>query len=119
MLLTKLGHSCVRLEKDGARLLIDPGIWSGEDPLKGADAVLITHEHVDHIDMAAVRDALADNPRLELWANSAVAEQVGGFAGRVHAVSHGDAFSAAGFEVHVHGRDHAVIHPDIPVVPNI
>jgi L-ascorbate metabolism protein UlaG (beta-lactamase superfamily) len=28
MLLTKLGHSCVRLEKDGARLVIDPGVWS-------------------------------------------------------------------------------------------
>jgi hypothetical protein len=28
MRLTKLGHPCVRLEKDGAALVIDPGVWS-------------------------------------------------------------------------------------------
>ena len=35
MRLTKLGHACVRLEKDGAALVIDPGIWSGPDALAG------------------------------------------------------------------------------------
>ena len=48
MLLTKLGHACVRLEKDDVRLVIDPGVWAGPDVLAGASAVLITHEHVDH-----------------------------------------------------------------------
>lgn len=119
MRLTKLGHSCVRLDKDGASLLIDPGIWSGDDPLAGASAVLITHEHVDHLHAQVVRAALDRDPALELWTNAAVAEQFAGFAGRVHAVAHGDSFQAAGFEVHVHGRDHAVVHPDLPVVPNI
>ena len=50
MRLTKLGHACVRLEKDGATLVIDPGAWSGPDPLAGAQAVLITHEHPDHLE---------------------------------------------------------------------
>ena len=36
----------------------------------------------------------------------------------MHAAGHGDRFTAAGFDVAVYGRDHAVIHPDIPVVPN-
>lgn len=119
MRLTKLGHSCVRLDKGGASLVIDPGIWSGEDPLAGANAVLITHEHVDHIDADVVRAALDRDRGLELWTNAAVAEQFGGFAGRVHSVAGGDSFEAAGFDVHVHGRDHAPIHPDFPVVPNI
>ena len=34
MLLTKLGHACVRLEKNGVRLVIDPGIWAGPGPLE-------------------------------------------------------------------------------------
>jgi len=119
MRLTKLGHSCVRLEKDGATLLIDPGIWSGQDPLAGANAILITHEHVDHIDAPVVRAALSRDPGLELWTNAAVAEQFTDLGGRVHVVAHGDSFEAAGFDVHVHGRDHAVIHPDLPVAPNI
>jgi hypothetical protein len=28
MWFTRLGHSCARLEKDGAILVIDPGIWT-------------------------------------------------------------------------------------------
>lgn len=118
MRLTKLGHSCVRLEKDGATLVIDPGTWSGADPLSGASAVLITHEHPDHLDTDAVRAAMSGDPGLELWTNAPVAAQFGDFGARVHSVDHGDTFSAAGFDVHVYGHDHARIHRDIPIVVN-
>ncbi len=119
MRLTKLGHSCVRLEKDGLGLVIDPGIWSGTDALAGASAVLITHEHADHIDSGVVQSALDRDAGLQLWTVPAVAAQFSGFGARVHAVGHGDAFTAAGFDVHVHGHDHAKVHPDMPAVPNI
>ncbi|HTZ94531.1 MAG TPA: MBL fold metallo-hydrolase [Streptosporangiaceae bacterium] len=118
MLLTKLGHACVRLEKDGARLLIDPGIWAGPDALLDAAAVLVTHEHVDHVDDAAVRGALSADADLQLWASEAVAQQFSEFGDRVHAVHHGDALSIAGFEVHVYGAEHARVDSAIPVVPN-
>jgi L-ascorbate metabolism protein UlaG (beta-lactamase superfamily) len=119
MLLTKLGHSCVRLEKDGAKLVIDPGVWSGADPVAGADALLITHEHVDHIDADVVRGALERNGALELWTVGPVAEQFAGFGPRVHVVGHGDAFTAVGFDVHVYGREHAQIYPGMPAVANV
>lgn len=119
MRMTKLGHSCVRLEKDDATILIDPGIWSGQDPLAGASAVLITHEHADHIDAAVVRAALERDAGLQVWTNASVVAQFADFGARVHAVGHGDAFTAAGFDVRVHGHDHAPVHPDLPVVPNI
>ncbi len=118
MLLTKLGHACVRLEKDEARLVIDPGIWAGPGVLDGAAAILITHEHVDHVDDAAVRSAMTAGPELELWASTAVASQFGEFGGRVHAVRDGDAFSVAGFDVHVYGSEHARVDSAIPIVPN-
>ena len=119
MRLTKLGHACVRLEKDGAALVIDPGVWSGADAaLSGASAVLITHEHPDHLDSDAVRAALSGDPGLELWTNGSVAGQFADFGGRVHAVSHGDTFTAAGFDVHAYGRDHAQIHRDVPIIAN-
>jgi L-ascorbate metabolism protein UlaG (beta-lactamase superfamily) len=118
MRLTKLGHSCVRLEKDGAVLVIDPGVWSGPDVLAGAHAVLVTHEHPDHLDAAAIRAALEADPGLHLWANPSVTGQFADSGGQVHSVAHGDTFTAAGFDVHVYGRDHAVIYRDIPVIAN-
>lgn len=118
MRLTKLGHSCVRLEKDGAVLVIDPGIWSGQDALDGAGAVLITHEHRDHLDADTVRAAMSSDSGLQLWTNAAVADQLADLAPRVHTVAHGDTFTAAGFDVHVYGRDHAQIYREIPVIAN-
>jgi L-ascorbate metabolism protein UlaG (beta-lactamase superfamily) len=118
MLLTKFGHSCVRLEKDGARLVIDPGIWAGPGVLDEANAMLITHEHVDHVDDQAVRTALAADADLRLWASETVASQFAEFGDRVRAVHSGDAFEAAGFGVHVYGSDHALVDTAIPIVPN-
>ena len=119
MRMTKLGHSCVRLERDGEAIVLDPGVWSGSDPLAGANAVLITHEHADHLDTGVVRAALERDAGLELWTCAPVAAQFAGLGARVHTVGHGDAFTAAGFDVHVYGHDHAPIHPDLPSVPNV
>ena len=119
MRLTKLGHSCVRLDKDGTTLVIDPGGWS--DPaaaLDGAAAVLVTHEHPDHLDADAIRAALSSDPGVTLWANQSICAQFVEFGDRVHEVKHGDALQVAGFDVHVYGVDHALIHPDIPLVVN-
>jgi L-ascorbate metabolism protein UlaG (beta-lactamase superfamily) len=118
MRLTKLEHACVRLEKDGDVLVIDPGVWSGPEALDGAGSVLITHEHFDHLNADVLRAALAADPGLRVWANVSVAGQFGEFAGRVHVVSHGDTFGADGFDVAVYGEEHALLHRDIPLVTN-
>ena len=119
MRFTKLGHSCVRLEKDGAVLVIDPGGWSdAPEALIGAAAILVTHEHPDHLDADAVRAALSSDPDVTLWANQSICAQFAEFGDRVHEVGHGDALEVAGFSVNVYGVDHALIHPDIPIVVN-
>jgi len=119
MKFTKLGHSCVRLEKDGAVLVIDPGTFSdAAAALDGAAAVMVTHEHPDHLDADAIRAALSRDPELTLWANQSICAQFGEFGDRVRQVRHGDALEVAGFSVHVYGVDHALIHPDIPLVVN-
>ncbi|MCM2576681.1 MBL fold metallo-hydrolase [Streptomyces meridianus] len=120
MELTKKGHACIRLEKDGQRLVIDPGGFSEPDAAVGADAVLVTHEHADHFDEQRLRAALESNPGAAVWTLRSVADRIAGvFPGRVHTVGHGDTFSAAGFDIEVHGELHAVIHPDIPRVTNV
>ncbi|KAF0649846.1 MULTISPECIES: MBL fold metallo-hydrolase [Streptomyces] len=120
MKLTKKAHACVRLEKDGQTLVIDPGGFSEQDAALGADAILVTHEHPDHFDEDRLRAGMEANPAAEIWTLRSVADQLSAaFPGRVHTVGHGDTFTAAGFEVEVHGELHAVIHPDIPRVTNI
>ncbi|MGW6460859.1 MBL fold metallo-hydrolase [Streptomyces sp. NPDC055078] len=118
MRLTKKKHSCVRLEKGGATLVIDPGAFSEEDAAVGADVVLVTHEHIDHFDEGRVRAALEAGA--EVWTLRSVADRLlAAFPGRVRTVGHGDSFSAAGFDVEVHGEKHAVIHPELPRVTNV
>ncbi|WP_328676888.1 MBL fold metallo-hydrolase [Streptomyces sp. NBC_01261] len=120
MKLTKNSHACIRLEKDGRSLVIDPGSFTEEDAAVGADAILVTHEHLDHFNEDRLRAGLEANPAAEIWTLKSVADQLSAaFPGRVHTVGHGDTFTAAGFDVQVHGELHAVIHPDIPRITNV
>jgi L-ascorbate metabolism protein UlaG (beta-lactamase superfamily) len=114
MRITKYGHSCVRVEADGV-LVIDPGEFSGPDVLDGADAVLVTHEHFDHLDVAAVTEALEKRPDLTVYAPAAVRSTLDAAV----AVEPGQSFEAAGFTVEAYGGQHAENHPDIPRVANL
>ena len=116
--LTKFTHSCVRLDDGDRSLVIDPGAFSETDvAYDGADAVLITHEHPDHVNVDALRAAAKADPRLRVWAppNLAASLELGD---QVVAVAPGESFSAAGFDIEVFGGQHAVIHPTVPVIQN-
>jgi L-ascorbate metabolism protein UlaG (beta-lactamase superfamily) len=120
--ITTWGHACVRFERDGRRLVIDPGTFSDLSVLDDADAVLITHEHADHVNAAQLVTALGARPGLEAWAPEGVGRQLldaGAPEARIHAAADGDTFTAAGFAVRAVGQWHAAIHPDIPRVANV
>jgi L-ascorbate metabolism protein UlaG (beta-lactamase superfamily) len=118
--LTKWTHSCVTLEKDSGKLVVDPGAFSEADAaLAGASAVLVTHEHADHLAPDAVRTALQGNPELTLHAPASVTAQFEEFGDRVTAVAGGQAFDVAGFSVRTFGDQHAVIHLRVPVIANV
>jgi L-ascorbate metabolism protein UlaG (beta-lactamase superfamily) len=119
MRLTKFSHACLRLENDGGVLVIDPGVFSELESLDGADAVLITHEHVDHLDLDKLADAVARRPSIRIYTHSDVAPKLAGLEGTVEQVRPNQTFRAAGFEVRAYGGSHAVIHPAIPVVANL
>lgn len=120
--LTTWGHAGLRLERRGRRLAVDPGSFTDGRVLDGASAVLVTHEHADHVEPDALAAVLRERPGLEAWAPRPVAEALRGAgapADRVHAVTPGDTVTAAGFEVRVLGGRHAVIHPSLPPVTNV
>jgi len=119
MRLTKYGHACVRVEDDSAVLVIDPGTLTEPAALDGVDAVLITHEHADHLDVDALADALGKRPSVTVHTHPSVVSKLDALGGVVTAVQSGDSFTAAGFAVRAYGGWHAEIHPDIPRVANL
>lgn len=120
MRLTKFTHACVRLDDGDRTLVLDPGSFSEVDEaLDGADAVVITHEHADHIDADKVRAALQRDPRLRLYAPSSVASTLEQFGEQVVTVEAGQSHEIAGFDVQTFGGQHALIHPTIPVIANV
>ncbi|MEV5459557.1 MBL fold metallo-hydrolase [Streptomyces cellulosae] len=121
MKLIKHAHACVSLEKDGTRLVIDPGTFTPDaaEAVARADAVLITHEHFDHFDEQVVAAALEARPELHVYGTAAVAAALAGHDGRVHVVAARDTFHVGSIAVSVHGRLHARIHPDIPRPDNV
>jgi L-ascorbate metabolism protein UlaG (beta-lactamase superfamily) len=121
MKLTKYEHACVVFEKEGASFVIDPGSFSPDAAtiIAGAEAILLTHEHFDHVNEAAINAALADRPDLRVYGPAATSRMFGAHPGQFTAVAAGDLLDIGGFGISVHGHTHAVIHPDIPPVVNV
>jgi L-ascorbate metabolism protein UlaG (beta-lactamase superfamily) len=72
--ITYVGHATTLVELDGVRLLTDPVLRNRIGPMRriteaspeadrlGPDAVLLSHAHHDHLDLASLRQVAADRP---------------------------------------------------------
>jgi L-ascorbate metabolism protein UlaG (beta-lactamase superfamily) len=107
---TKYSHSCVRLELDGVVLVIDPGIWSEPSALYGCDAVLVTHEHSDHIDVLRLAG-------LGVPVYAPAGSNISGIA--VTGLQPGQVFDAAGVAVRAVGGRHAAVYEGRPDCINL
>lgn len=110
MRITKFGHACVRMEHDGVAVVVDPGMFTDPEAVAGVSAVLVTHQHPDHLHPDNLR--ATDAP---IWTIDAVAaalsDDAPDVAERVTIVRPGDTFDV-GLPVRAVGEMHAVIHPE-------
>jgi len=117
MQLTHFGHSCLLAEFDHTSVLFDPGTFAhGFEGITGLSAILITHQHPDHADVARLPSLIEANPDAALYADPQTAAQLGAPWQAAHV---GDELSIGELTVRGVGGRHAVIHPEIPVVDNI
>jgi L-ascorbate metabolism protein UlaG (beta-lactamase superfamily) len=118
MKLTKFEHSCLVIELEGEKLVIDPGSFT--IPLvdyTGITAVVITHEHADHWTPEHLTRIVRDSPDAKLYGPEGVAHAASEFD--IIAVHDGDVVVAGVFTLAFHGGRHAVIHSSIPVIDNL
>jgi L-ascorbate metabolism protein UlaG (beta-lactamase superfamily) len=117
MKLTKHGHACLELEKDGSRLIIDPGFYTEPmDGLAGVVAIVITHMHDDHCYEEQIDRILAANPNAKIFGTDDVAKRLG--TRNATAVHHGDWHQVGPFTLEFFGDLHQEIHRSIPLIQN-
>lgn len=117
--ITRFGHAAVLVETYDKRILIDPGVYSGDDTfaLDGLAAIVITHQHADHVDPVRLPQLLAANPDAVLLADPQTAAmlEVGAW------LENGDGNETliGGITLRGVGSTHAEITPQLPRVNNV
>ena len=120
MRITHLGHACLLVETGGQRILIDPGSYSpGIVDLTGLDVVLVTHQHMDHVDLQRLPAVLEVNPQARLYAEPQAAGLIreAGVACE-HTVS-GEPLTFGPVQVLPVGDMHALINEALPRIGNL
>ncbi|MFN0284918.1 MAG: MBL fold metallo-hydrolase [Kineosporiaceae bacterium] len=120
MRVTHLGHSCLLVESSGIRVLLDPGTFShGFEELTGLAAVLVTHQHVDHLDVERLPQLLEANDGARVVVEPETAAELGRAGIEAQALHPGEELVLAGLNVSAVGGRHALVHDDVPRVGNV
>lgn len=119
MKITKFGHSCLLIEEQGVRILLDPGDFSsGQDSLQNINIILVTHEHPDHLSISSLKSVLANNPQAKVITTSAVGLLLSKEDIAFSVVEDGQEVNERGVRVQGVGKDHALLHDSIPCIHN-
>jgi len=111
MRITKYPQSCLLLEKEGKRILIDPGNFVAQkykaQDLLPLDGVLITHRHADHADPGLLAELSKSG--VTIIANQDTTELLGETVTEI--IDDGGELEIGGFKVNAHQLAHCLM-PD-------
>ncbi|OGI91619.1 hypothetical protein A2933_00355 [Candidatus Nomurabacteria bacterium RIFCSPLOWO2_01_FULL_46_18] len=120
MKITKLGHCCLVVEpKPGVRIMTDPGAFSTlQSEAKNISAILITHEHQDHLHIESLKKVLENNSKAEVITNTAVGKLLDEVEITHQVVENNAGREIAGVSVCSFGNLHAEIYESYGRVQN-
>lgn len=118
MRITKLEHAGLRIDKGDESILIDPGgftVLPGD--LSPVVAVIVTHEHPDHLNPDNIARVHAASPDAAVFAPAGVAAAAPDLD--VTIAAPGDTVTVGTFTARFFGGTHAVIHHTLPEIQNL
>lgn len=118
MKITKFGHSCVLVEEQEARILIDPGMWSDVTRVPRMDAIFITHEHMDHCHPETLKTILQNYPSTTVYTNNGAGAKLTEQRISYELFEDGSRVEVNGVTVTGVGKDHAHIYDIFPRFDN-
>jgi L-ascorbate metabolism protein UlaG (beta-lactamase superfamily) len=120
VIVTHLGHSCLLVETGGARILLDPGGFTPDlEKQSGLDAILITHQHPDHLDRERIPQVVSANPGVKVYCEPSTVSVLAGAGVEAGALGEGDEVDLGGITVTGVGHQHAEIYREIPRIGNV
>ncbi|REK70101.1 MBL fold metallo-hydrolase [Aeromicrobium endophyticum] len=119
MNITRFGHAAVLVDVAGTRILIDPGVFSVDETfdLTDLDAIVVTHQHPDHLDQDRAPALLERNPDAVLLCDPETAAVVS--FGTWTENADGLETTVGAVTLRGVGARHAVILPSIPRIANV
>ncbi len=119
MRITHLGHSCLLVEVAGRRLLTDPGTFSRFDDVTGLDAIVVTHQHPDHLDPQRFEALVRRNPGAVVHTDPQTRDHLRDREVLAEPMRAGEAFRVGDLEITPAGEQHAVIHDYVARIANV
>ncbi|MCW2829428.1 MAG: Zn-dependent hydrolase [Aeromicrobium sp.] len=118
MQITRHGHAAILVQAGDTRILIDPGMFCADETfaLEGLSAIVLTHQHADHLDQERVPALLERNPDATLLGDPESAALLGG-----DWAVNADGLATVVGDVTIRGvgARHAEILPTIPRIANV
>ena len=119
MTIKKYLHSCIPIEDNGKRLLIDPGSFSFIEKfitpadIGGVDVIIYTHKHLDHYDPTILKELMSLKEAV-IVSNAEIAELLAkdGFTSEI--MHEGESKDVAGFQIDAYSAPHGQIPAEIP-----
>ncbi len=114
MKITKYGHCCLSIEENKTNLLIDPGIYSNPPMDLKLNAIFITHQHSDHIDVNLLKKILVQNQNCPIYTCQDVSEILSKEGIHTTALHEEQIVTVKDASVKIIGKEHAIIFKKSP-----